>query len=74
MNIWMALFLVLSAVVLASPFLSSRSTMKESMDMPCHGPGRDHWEDEELELDLLSGRLAREDYEAMTGNREGERR
>ena len=69
MNIWTAFFLVVSVVILASPLLSSREAVRNGSDS---GPGdnsRLDWEDNELELDLASGRLAEEDYEAMTGRK-----
>ena len=72
MTIWTAFFLVVSAVILASPLLSSPDAVRNGSDS-----GRRHdarldrpdYEDNELELDLASGRLAREDYEAMTGRK-----
>ena len=69
MNIWTAFFLVLSVVILASPLLSSTDAVRNgSASRPSHS-GRQGPEDNELELDLVSGRLAREDYEAMTGQK-----
>ena len=67
MNIWTAFFLVLSVVILASPLLFFKGTVtrngsayidnKDETPIPECG---------ELELDLASGRITQEDYEAMT--------
>jgi hypothetical protein len=67
LNIWTAFFLVLSVVILASPLLSSSDTVRNRSDSGRSHNGRQNPEDNELELDLASGRLALEDYEAMTG-------
>lgn len=74
MNIWTALFLVLSVVILASPFLSSGSAEREDAGQPDPYDSRAYGEDDGLRLDLASGRLAREDYDAMTGNSKEDRR
>ena len=66
MNIWTAFFLVLSIVILASPLLSSSGAVRNGSASGRSHNGRQDPEDSELELDLASGRLAREDYEAMT--------
>ena len=67
MNIWTAFFLVVSVVILASPLLSSSDAVRNRSDSGRSHNGWQDPEDNELELDLASGRLAREDYEAMTG-------
>jgi hypothetical protein len=69
MNIWTAFFLVVSAVILASPLLSSRDAVRSGSDNGSGDDSRSAFEDNELELDLASGRLAPEDYEAMTGRK-----
>ena len=69
MNIWTAFFLVVSMVILASPLLSSSDAVRSGSDSGRSDDGRPDWEDSELELDLASGRLAQEDYEAMTGRK-----
>ena len=71
MNIWTVFFLVISVVVLASPLLSTREFVKGGSDKSPGVNGRPQWEDNELELDLVSGRLSREDFEAMTGRKAG---
>ncbi|MDF1527033.1 MAG: hypothetical protein RRA15_08670 [bacterium] len=71
MNIWTAFFLVLSVVILASPLLSSPDAVRNGSASGRSYNGRQDPEDNELELDLASGRLAREDYEAMTGQKAG---
>ena len=68
MNTWTSLFLVVSAVILASPLLLSEDTVKrQGSDRGKNYDTKPDREDNELELDLASGRLAREDFEAMTG-------
>lgn len=70
MNIWAAFFLVVSAVILASPLLLSKGTVNRNGSYDeRHGDGRPAWEDNELRLDLASGRLTEEDFEAMTGRK-----
>ncbi len=69
MNIWTAFFLVVSVVILASPLLSSSDAVRNGSASGRSQNGREDPEDNELELDLASGRLAREDYEAMTGRK-----
>jgi hypothetical protein len=66
MNIWTSFFLVLSVVILAYPFLvPSDQPNGRNGAAGTDAPGS--WEEEELDLDLATGRLSREDYEAMTG-------
>jgi hypothetical protein len=68
LNTWTSLFLVVSVVILASPLLLSEDTVKgRGSDREKSYDTEPDWEDNELELDLASGRLAREDFEAMTG-------
>ena len=68
MNIWTAFFLVVSIVILAAPILLSRETLDRNGSVnPDVSKSRPIMEDDELELDLASGRLAREDYEVMSG-------
>ncbi len=69
MNIWTAFFLVLSVVILASPLLSSSDAVRNRSASGRSHNSRQDPEDNELELDVASGRLAREDYEAMTGQK-----
>lgn len=64
MNIWTALFLVVSVVILASPILFPSDTVK-SRTRKAEDVGRPG--DDDLKLDLASGRLDMEDFEAMTG-------
>ena len=68
MNIWTAFFLVLSVVILASPLLFFKGTMTRNgsayIDNKDETPPIP--ECGELELDLASGRITQEDYEAMT--------
>lgn len=70
MNIWMAFFLVLSIVILAAPILLFKEAHDRNgsgrADMSDSGPVM---EDDELQLDLASGRLTREDYEIMSGRK-----
>ena len=72
MNIWTAFFLVVSIVILAAPILLSRETPDgngpDRTDISDKGPVL---EDDELELDLVSGRLSSEDYEIMAGRKSG---
>lgn len=67
MNIWMAFFLVVSIVILAAPVLLFKETRNKNgsgrRGMSDNGPAL---EDDELQLDLASGRLTREDYEIMS--------
>ncbi|MDF1536764.1 MAG: hypothetical protein P1S46_09755 [bacterium] len=68
MNIWTSFFLVLSAVALAYPFLSNDGKpdgVAGSAPLEAHGD----WNEEEVDLDLASGRLSRADHEIM-GERE----
>ena len=65
MNIWTSFFLVLSVVILAYPFLAS-GDQPNSRNGAAGTDTPESWEDEELDLDLATGRLSREDYEAMT--------
>jgi hypothetical protein len=70
MNIWTVFFLVVSAVILASPLLSSTVVVRNGSGngrSRSGRPDRPDPEDSALELDLASGRLTREDYEVMTG-------
>ena len=70
MNIWTAFFLVLSIVILAAPILLSKETLdRNGYSSPDAGKSSPVMEDNELELDLASGRLAREDYEAISGHK-----
>ena len=72
MNIWTAFFLVVSVVILASPLLSSPDAARNGPDSGRSHDGRPGWpdqEDNELILDLASGRLTEEDFEAMTGRK-----
>jgi len=73
MNIWTAFFLVVSMVILASPLLSSSAAVRSVSDNGKNHDGRqdlpEYSEDNELELDLASGRLTEEDYEIMTGRK-----
>ena len=72
MSIWTAFFLVLSVVILASPLLSSSDAVRNGSAGGGNNDGRSDRRDQEeneLELDLASGRLALEDYEAMTGRK-----
>ncbi len=72
MNIWTAFFLVVSAVILASPLLSSSDASRKVSDSGRSDDGWPNWpdwEDNELKLDLASGRLTEEDFEAMTGRK-----
>jgi hypothetical protein len=70
MNIWTSFFLVLSVVILAYPFLASGDQPKgRNGAAGTDAPGS--WDDEELDLDLATGRLSREDYEAMGGAGQG---
>ena len=69
MNIWTAFFLVVSAVILASPLLSSSDASRKVSDSGRSDDGRPNWpdwEDNELKLDLASGRLTEENFKAMT--------
>jgi hypothetical protein len=67
LNIWTSFFLVVSVVILASPLLLSEDTVKgQGSDAGDSNDTKPDWEDNELEIDLASGRLAREDYNAMT--------
>ena len=69
MSIWTAFFLVVSVVILSSPFLSSRGALTSQSGRGNNDDGALYWEDNELELDLATGRLTREDYEEMTAER-----
>ncbi len=72
MNLWTAFFLVVSMVILASPLLSSPYAARNGPDNGNNNDSRPGWpdpEDNELELDLVSGRLTEEDYEVMTGRK-----
>lgn len=72
MNIWTVFFMVVSAVILASPLLSSPDAARNWSGNGSNHDGRPGWpdpEDSELELDLVSGRLTEEDYETMTGRK-----
>ena len=68
MNVWTAFFLVVSIVILAAPLLLSRNsghqTRSGSVDTD---DGLSGLAEDELALDLASGRLTREDYEVMSG-------
>ena len=67
MNVWTAFFLVVSIVVLAAPLLFAREGAGRSSNYSSISrPGDQVLQDDELELDLASGRLAREDYEEMS--------
>jgi len=68
LNVWTIFFLVVSAVVLTVPFLSTRDDGRGG-SAPSHNNSRQDWEDDELELDLASGHISREDYEAVTARR-----
>lgn len=70
MNIWTAFFMVVSVVILASPFLSLPEAAWSGSVSKSIDNGAADWDANEIELDLASGRLAREDYEAMAGGRE----
>lgn len=70
MNIWSAFFLVVSIVILAAPVLLSGEPQGRN------GSGSSEKDDnfpvlkdDELELDLACGRVAREDYEDMSERR-----
>jgi len=72
LSIWTAFFLVLSVVILASPLLFSSGAVRNGSASGGNSDDRSDRRDQEeneLELDLASGRLAREDYEAMTGRK-----
>jgi len=69
LSIWTVFFLVVSAVILASPLLTTSVTVRNGSDSEHGYDGKPDWDDDELELDLASGRLAREDYDVMTGQR-----
>jgi hypothetical protein len=77
MNIWTAFFLVVSIVILAAPLLLSGGVLDRNstdgarsrsggVDGSVAGSGLP---DDELEMDLASGRLARDDYEVMSGRK-----
>jgi hypothetical protein len=68
LNVWTIFFLVVSAVVLTVPLLSTRDDGRVG-SAPSHNNSRQDWEEDELELDLVSGHIAREDYEAVTARR-----
>ena len=70
MNIWTSFFLVVSVVILATPLLLSKDAVnRQDTDSGHIYDSKPDWENDELELDLAAGRLAREDYEAMTGQK-----
>lgn len=72
MNIWTAFFLVLSIVILASPVLLYREGVdRNGAGAADNDESKPDLEDEELELDLASGRITLEDYEVMSGRRTG---
>ncbi len=66
MNIWTSFFLVLSIVTLAYPFLAP-DDQPNGLNRATGTEAHESWDDEELDLDLATGRLSREDYEAMGG-------
>jgi len=66
LNIWTAFFMIVSMVILASPLLFPSDALRGGSDSGRSDDDGPDWEDSELELDLASGRLAREDYEVMT--------
>jgi hypothetical protein len=68
LNIWTVFFLVVSAVVLTAPLLSTRNADRIGSASILDNTWQD-WEEDELELDLVSGHIARDDYEAMTARR-----
>jgi hypothetical protein len=71
-NIWTAFFLVLSIVILASPVLLYREGVERNgEDTADNDESKTDPEDEELELDLASGRITLEDYEVMSGRKTG---
>jgi hypothetical protein len=72
LNVWTVFFLVVSAVILASPLLSPAPAVKKEGETAIDRAGLSHWEEDELELDLASGRLDREDFEEMTGRDTGD--
>ena len=68
MNVWTAFFLVVSIVILATPlFLSRDAANRNGSGRVDTGVCRSSLADDELELDYVSGRLTREDYEVMSG-------
>jgi hypothetical protein len=72
LNIWTVFFMVVSAVILASPLLSSPDAARNWSGNGSNHDGRLGWPDREesdLILDLASGRLTAEDFEAMTGRK-----
>jgi len=74
MNIWTSLFLVISAVILAYPFLATDG--RSSGDSRARGKGTEtgtslspvsgHWNEEEIQLDLDAGRLDPDVFEPGT--------
>jgi hypothetical protein len=70
MNVWTVFFLVVSIVTLAAPLLLSRGErIRNGSGSAGSGDVRSGAADDELELDLALGRLAREDYEALCGRK-----
>jgi hypothetical protein len=69
LNIWTVFFLVLSAVILASPLLSASAAARNGSDSGRGSDSKPDWDDDELELDLALGRLARDDYDILTGRK-----
>ena len=75
MNIWTSLFLVISAVTLAYPFLAtdgrspgdSRARGKDTQTDTSLSPVSGHWNEEEIQLDLDVGRLDPDTLESGTG-------